>query len=132
MLFESLARTVVVALAVVVATAVPTAPLLKLAANSPKSTALSKLIAQEPFRALLKIKSERIILVNWLRVFEISVRLLRDLAKARSKGFTSDSTIQQSLRQDALKKLESLSSTPGTARETSINVLLKTFPILSR
>ena len=88
------------------------------------------LIAAEPFQALLRIGAKRIVLVNWLNVFDTSVRLLRDLAKARLKGFAAESTIQESLRQAASEKLETLSSTFGTARETSVALLLKEFPIL--
>jgi hypothetical protein len=93
------------------------------------NTGFCRLIPQKPFRTLLKIRSERIVLVNWLKVFDISVRLLRDLAKARVKGFAADSTIQDSLRQEALEKLVTLSCALGTARETSVALLLKGLPI---
>jgi len=88
-------------------------------------TGYCRLIAQEPFRALLKVKSERVVLVNWLGVFEISIRLLRDLAKARGKGFDAGSTIHESLRQEAAEKLEALSSSFEAERDTSVRLLLE-------
>ncbi len=84
-----------------------------------------RLAAAEPFRTLLKIKSDRIVLVNWRVLFETSVRLLRDLAKARLKGFSPENTVAQTLRREALEKLEASASSLGPARDSSAGVLLK-------
>lgn len=91
-----------------------------------------RLLAPEPFQALLKIRSERLVIVNWLSVFETCVRLLRDLSKARSKGFDESSSIQQTLQREAAKKLETLSSHSVSVTDTSVARLLRTFPALAR
>lgn len=69
-----------------------------------------RLVAAEPFHQLLHFKAQRVSLVNWWTVFETSVRLLRDLAKARSKGFNTDSAITKSLKREAAEKLDLVSS----------------------
>jgi hypothetical protein len=57
-----------------------------------------RLVAPEPFRQLLHIRSQPVALVKWWTVFETSIRLLRDLAKARSKGFSADAAITKCRR----------------------------------
>jgi hypothetical protein len=90
-----------------------------------------RLLAPEPFKELLKERSEEIILVNWLTVFETSVRLLRDLAKASSKGFASNGPIPAKLQHEAAEKLER--SSPRTqVSHTSVGELLNAFPTLVR
>jgi hypothetical protein len=74
-----------------------------------------RLLVNEPFHQLLHIRSERIALVNWWEVFDVSIRLLRDLAAASSKGFTSDDAIVRSLRREASEKLDAALLDP-TAR----------------
>jgi hypothetical protein len=86
-----------------------------------------RLLSPEPFRTLLKVRSERIVLVNWLTVFETSVRLLRDLAQARWKGFAGDNPIPTTFRREAEEKLESASPS-ATTLGTSVGKLLQTFP----
>ena len=68
-----------------------------------------RLVAAEPFQQLLHVRSARVSLVNWWTVFETSVRLLRDLAKARSKGFSANDTIAKSLKREAAEKLSAAS-----------------------
>lgn len=87
-----------------------------------------RLIASEPFRALLQLKSAKIVLINWLTVFEISVRLLRDLARARQKGFDVKSTIPKILQCEALEKLKSFLPNSETAIDSSLGHLLRAFP----
>jgi hypothetical protein len=87
-----------------------------------------RLTASEPFRALLQIRSAKIVLVNWLTVFDISVRFLRDLAKARQKGFDEKSTITRALQREAAEQLKSSLPNSEKALDSSVGHLLRCFP----
>lgn len=83
-----------------------------------------RLLAPEPFQQLLRVRSSKIVLVNWWTIFETSVRLLRDLSKARQKGFDEESTITKSLKHEAVEKLIGLASNS----EGAIRRLVACFP----
>lgn len=86
-----------------------------------------RLITPEPFRVLLQIESSPIVTINWLSVFEIGIRLLRDLAKARQRGLDDESTITRILQQEALNKLKSALPISNQPLESSVGVLLRGF-----
>jgi hypothetical protein len=86
-----------------------------------------RLIAAEPFQRLLQVRSERIALVNWWTVFESSIRLLRDLAKARSKGFGPDHAITTSLKREAAEELKAAHSDFDLPKNSSVRRLLACF-----
>jgi hypothetical protein len=87
-----------------------------------------RLTASDPFRSLLRIHSEQIVLVNWLTIFGTSIRLLRDLAKARKKGFTDNSTVIKTLQREAVEKLESPDLYSEKLSGTSVEYLVHGSP----
>ncbi|HEX4792485.1 MAG TPA: hypothetical protein VH370_01770 [Humisphaera sp.] len=86
-----------------------------------------RLTAIEPFQQLLHIKSSKIVLVNWWTVFEIGIRLLRDLAKARQRGFDEQSAVTKSLKREAAEKLRESGSKTDRAISSSVRYLLACF-----
>jgi hypothetical protein len=86
-----------------------------------------RLVAAEPFQQLLHVRSLKIVLVNWWTVFETSARLLRDLAKARSKGFGADDAITYSLKREAAEKLNTANSNLDAHKIPSVHRLLACF-----
>ena len=86
------------------------------------------LTASEPWRALLHIRTSKIVIVNWSHLFEVSVRLLRDLAKARGKGLGEESPIHAVLRREAATKLASASAHWVRGANSSIGYLLSILP----
>lgn len=85
-----------------------------------------RLTTADPFRALLQINPKEAVLVNWLTIFEICIRLLRDLAKARRKGFDEASTVASGLTREAEKTITS--SWQGFELAASLRHLLSSFP----
>lgn len=85
-----------------------------------------RLVVAEPFRELLQLGASHLQLVNWWAVFEISVRLLRDLANARSKGFEENDAIPTSLKRDAAEKLKNVGVDFDASRDSSLGRLLST------
>jgi len=86
-----------------------------------------RLVAAEPFQQLLRVRSLKIALVNWWTVFETSIRLLRDLAKARSKGFVAKDHIINSLKREAAEKLNAAYSDHDAMKSSSVRRLLACF-----
>jgi hypothetical protein len=76
------------------------------------------------FHALLQLGSEQIILANWQTIFQTSIRLLRDLAKARKKGFAEDSAIVNTLKQEVAVKLDSPNVYTKWVPDASVTYLL--------
>lgn len=85
-----------------------------------------RLTTADPFCALLQINAKEAVLVNWLTIFEICIRLLRDLAKARRKGFDEASTVASGLTREAEKTITS--SWQGFELAASLRHLLSSFP----
>ncbi len=81
-----------------------------------------------PWRSLLHLRGGRITLVNWFRVFDECIRLLRVLAKAQRKDFAWDNPVLVSHRRDACRVLSSplVDGTKGDA--ASIARLRDLFP----
>ena len=88
-----------------------------------------RLIAAEPFQALLRVRDRKISVVNWWTVFESSVRLLRDLAKSRTMGFEAESAITTSLKREALKKLNVADLGSGARESLPVRRLLECFDV---
>jgi hypothetical protein len=86
-----------------------------------------RLVTAEPFQQLLHVRSLKIALVNWWTVFETSVRLLRDFAKARSKGFGDKDHIINSLKREAAEKLNAACSDHDGLKSSSFHHLLACF-----
>jgi hypothetical protein len=87
-----------------------------------------RLTDQEPWRKLLHLRASNIIVLNWLRIFDISVRLLRDLAKARKKGIGEGSPVGSALIRTAAEQLNLSVSSQGRAQEVSLSHLRSLFP----
>ena len=89
-----------------------------------------RLIEREPFCKLLHIQSSEILLDNWSTVFETSIRILRDLAKARSKGFGPSDQIVESLKNRAEEKLRGAALAFDTSKRSPVHQLLSTFEVI--
>ena len=55
-----------------------------------------RLIQREPWHVLLQHQAESIVIVDWAKLFEAFIRLLRALAKAKRKGLRADSPVIRS------------------------------------
>lgn len=89
-----------------------------------------RLLTPEPFRTLLQIKSATVVTVNWLKVFDIAVCLLRDLAQARRNDLDEESPIVPILQRQALEKLKSALPDSLQPLDSSVGALLRTFETL--
>jgi hypothetical protein len=89
-----------------------------------------RLLTPEPFRVLLQVKSATIVTINWLTVFEIGVRLLRDLAKARQNGLGEESTVTVTLQREAIRALKSALHNSPEPLDSSVGALLRSFETL--
>lgn len=86
-----------------------------------------RLLDPGPFRELFKIPAQ-IVIFDWRRIFETSVRLLRDLAKARSKGFDEGSVVVLTLLKEAKAAIREAAWRAGDLKDTSVYRLLEIFP----
>jgi hypothetical protein len=66
-----------------------------------------RLTTPEQWHALLRYQADRVVIVDWLGVFEACVRLLRACAKAGRKGIAWDSPVIRSFCRDADEALAS-------------------------
>jgi hypothetical protein len=90
-------------------------------------TGYCRLNSPDIWRTLLHLRSSKIVLVNWLTVFDTCIRLLRDLSKARRKGLDDGSPVHKTLINEAEARLASAS--PGSRGEDfSTRHLLSVFP----
>jgi hypothetical protein len=71
----------------------------------------------EPWRALLQHRSGCITIVDWFKVFDACIRLLRTLAQARRKGFSLENPVVSALRRETYAVLSSplIGGLPGNA-----------------
>lgn len=83
-----------------------------------------RLTTPENWRSLLRIDSAGITLVKWQSVFETCIRLLRDLAKARSKGLGEDSHVFRALLHQGEEALQSSLPLPGGDAASPVRGLL--------
>lgn len=83
-----------------------------------------RLTSAEAFQRLLQLDSSPIVIVKWMVVFETSIRLLRNLRRARERGFDHGDGITDSLKREAAAELQRMINDVG---KTSVQQLLECF-----
>jgi len=79
----------------------------------------SRLSNPAPWAAILELGSARIVLLNWRRLYDASVRLLRALGKARAKSIPADGPVVSALVREAAAEAEaSVEGDTSTRSET--------------
>lgn len=89
---------------------------------------ICRIVEPRAWEAILQFRLKRIALINWFAVFDASIRLLRDLAKARRVGLPSESTVVTSHTIEAYQAISSSTLNEYGPQSPSLAHLLAAFP----